>query len=177
MIGERDGVAGWDQTVFRYLLAVEMARSRRTGRPFLVVVVDAHGARRGAGSRGDGPEPGLTGLPGALAGCLRETDLVGWHRPGRAAAAVVTATPIDGSVTHLLAGKVVRGLQQALGSARARHLAVRVYAHDVSGRLTALRLASAMTGTSDARATRRLTAGRRAPPPVAAATAVRAAPR
>jgi hypothetical protein len=140
------------------------------------VVVDGRGVGGDRVDRAGGRGAWRARVAGALAGCLRETDLVGWHRPGRAAAAV-TGTRTDGSVARLLTDKVERGLEQALGTARASGLAVRVYAYDASGLSSALRLVPPMTAESGARATRRPEAAGRAAARVAPASAVPAAPR
>jgi hypothetical protein len=92
-------------------------------------------------------------VPGTLAGCLRETDLVGWHHAGRAAGAVLTGIDTDGGVPELIASKVVRRLQEALGDARVVQLRVRVYRYGPAGQSPGFRLACA--GAGGARRTRR----------------------
>lgn len=170
MIGEPDRSASWEQPVFRYLLGVEMARARRTGRSFLVVVVDGGGRGHARVDREGVHEGWPADVVDALAGCLRETDLVGWHRPGRAAAAV-TGARTDGREAHLLMDRVARGLEQAFGRTRAGELAVRVYAYDASGSSATRRLTPPMAGTSARRATRGPEAGRRVEARVGSAAA------
>jgi hypothetical protein len=166
MIAERNGAAGWDESVFRYLLAVEMARSRRMARDFLVVVVDGRGRGGFRNDQGIDIRTDFAHILGTLAGCLRETDLVGWHRTGRRASAMLIGTPADEALAGLLASKLLRGLHGVLGSATARRLRLRVYRYGASGGSTGFRLACSVAATGEAsRAARPATARRGQPAP------------
>src|SRR4051794_40749181 len=77
----------YSEAAFRYLLTVERERCRRSGRPFLLVVVDAETS--------SGVEVFLNRrlarkLFENLSRCLRETDVIGWYLDQRIAGAVLT---------------------------------------------------------------------------------------
>ena len=128
MVRDGDGTACWDEPVFRYLLAVEAGRARRVVGTLFVVVVDVGGGGVGA-STGRTRRPGVeaTGLAPALARCLRESDLVGWHRANRRAAALLAETAVDPETARLVGTKVLRALGAALPAELAPSLRVRVY--------------------------------------------------
>lgn len=117
MVRECDRLACWDEPVFRYLVAVESGRAERTGRPFLVLVADA------------GSALGVSGLAPALSRSLRESDLVGWHRTDRRAAALLAETAVDRDTARLVGTKVLRSLGTALPAEVARGLRVRIYGY------------------------------------------------
>src|SRR5207249_10194531 len=67
----------YNEEAFRYFLAIERKRSERSGRPFLLLLVDLK-EQSGVTVRIDpmvAPK-----LFSALWLCLRETDCVGWYR-------------------------------------------------------------------------------------------------
>ena len=126
MINEAEGLTCWDQPTFSYLLAVEAARARREGRSFLMLVADVPGEVRFEGRRRSGTAPDLAT---ALARALREADLVGWHRAGRAAGAILTHGPADLEAAQWVGSAVLQRLQAVLPAEIARRLRVRVYRH------------------------------------------------
>jgi hypothetical protein len=119
----------WDESTFWYLLAVEVARARRAERSFLVLLADV---REDAGSM-DGRAGRTVDLAAALAGCVRETDLVGWHRTDRRAGALLTETAPEPEVARLVGTKVLQSLGARLPSQVARRLRVRVYRYGPRG--------------------------------------------
>ena len=115
-----------NEEAFRHFLAIERKRSRRSGRPFLLLLVGLKKRRRFA-SRVD------AAVAAKLFACLwlslRESDVVGWFREGRVAGALL-AHPGEAAVTNiadLVCGKVRRSLQESLPSELVRHLEVRVF--------------------------------------------------
>ena len=130
---ERDRADYWDEPTFRYLLAVEAARARRARRPFLVLVADARGARGSSGDQNRLAGTELPELAPALARCLRETDLVGWHRKGRTAGAVLTEVDPGSEAARLIGTKVLRALRAALSTGIASRLRVQIYRYGASG--------------------------------------------
>jgi hypothetical protein len=159
MVREMDRPSCWDEPWFRYLLAVEVARARRAQRPFLVLAVDV---RDGRGPAGWSQRPGIWGLDllTALAQCLRESDLVGWHRAGARAAALLTETDVDPDTAHLVGTKVLGSLGAALPADLAQRLRVRIYRSKAPGDRLGFHRLFAASGTVDAM---RRAAGRNIP--------------
>jgi hypothetical protein len=123
--GARGGHA-YEQTAFRRLLALERVRSRRAGVPLLLLLVEVRSRRDAGGVLGPAS---VARLFGALAGCLRETDVVGWYRRARVAGAVLTElgdAPVD-DVSQLLTARVARALAEGLPASVAYHVAIRLY--------------------------------------------------
>jgi len=97
---DADGIARkgqpFNEETFHYFLALQRRRSERSGRPFLLVLVELK-------------DPAGESLPidaalapkimSGLRTCLRDTDFVGWYRKDRAAGAVLTELG-DGSRTE-----------------------------------------------------------------------------
>jgi hypothetical protein len=114
----------YDEPVFRDLLALEQTRSERLGLPVLVVLVELVPV--------GGPDPFRTArLFRALAACVRETDIIGWHRRDRIAGIVFTELE-DRSlaeVSRLLQARVTAALDRWLPRAVAYRVHVRTYRH------------------------------------------------
>src|SRR5262249_42291968 len=132
---------------FRYFLAVETARARRALRPFLVLAVEG---RNGASAgRSNQPAPVGPNLLTVLAGCLRESDLVGWHRANRRAAALLTETAVDPHTARFVGAKVLRSLSTALPPDLARSLRVKIYRSWVPGERVGLQRLFAASGAGE----------------------------
>jgi len=71
------------EQVFLRLLTMERKRAERSGRSFLLIVLDA--GQLFAQSR-----TALARVTSALCGCIRETDLIGWHRQDAAVGIILT---------------------------------------------------------------------------------------
>src|SRR4051812_21468097 len=81
----------YNEQAFRYLLQIERKRAARANRPMLLLVLSLK--QSPAGARID---PALASkLFYCLCRCLRETDVVGWYREARVAAAALT--DVDGT--------------------------------------------------------------------------------
>jgi hypothetical protein len=98
------------EEAFRELLAIERARASRAGRPLRVLRVSLKpGPRRSA----DIKPVVAARLFAGLTHALRETDIIGWHREGRVAGAVlVDGTAVVGSDAGPV---IVRRVRDVLG--------------------------------------------------------------
>ena len=115
----------YNQEAFRYFLAVERKRSKRSTRPFLLLLLDLR-EQSGVAMHID-PLMAATLFSG-LSRCLRETDVLGWYREGRVIGAVLTQfeeRPGTG-IAHVVVQRVRRALQ-GLPSDALRRLQTRVY--------------------------------------------------
>lgn len=132
MMRETDRPAVWDEPTFWYLLGVEAARARRGERPFLVLIADT-GGPTAPDSRASRRVSSPVDLTTALARCLRETDLVGWHRTGRSAGALLAQGTADGAAARTVGRLVLRGLRDVLPSEVFRAIRIRIYRYEVTG--------------------------------------------
>ena len=131
--GWGNGPEPYDERTFRYLLTLEQRRADRSGRPFVLIIVDIAADRNGRKAL----EPGLaTTIFTGLSRCLRDTDFVGWYEDGHRAGAVLTELG-DGSsadVRELLNDKVMtRGLLEHLPSDLRRQLQIQVSRYPALG--------------------------------------------
>jgi hypothetical protein len=116
----------YDERTFRYLLGLEQRRSDRSGRPFVLVLVDT--STDGIGRARIDPEVATTIFSG-LSQCLRETDFLGWYEDGRRAGAVLTelGEGLASDSRELINEKVLtRGFLEHLPSDLARRLQIQV---------------------------------------------------
>src|SRR2546423_953885 len=115
----------YNEQAFRYFLQIERKRAARAHRPVLLLLLDLRKP-----SERLAIDPLLASkLFDCLCRCLRETDVVGWYREDRVAAAVLTQ--VDGAmppdVTAVIRQRVGHALREGLSADVARHLRVRVY--------------------------------------------------
>ncbi len=115
----------YDEKAFRYLLAIERKRSERSGRPFLLLLVELKEL--------PGPSERIDPVVAAklfsgLWFCLRETDFIGWYSEDHMAGAMITqlATVPQSAVSRLLRHRVRDVLGQNLPPEVGRRLHVRV---------------------------------------------------
>lgn len=120
----------YDEPTFRYLRAVEQKRSKRSGSPFLVVLVDDGPSREKSREKMD--PAAADDLFRRLSGCLRQTDFVGWYEDGRVAGAVLTELGKERPHGEL-PGLVGRRICDQLRSSSAGLLRVRVSARPEAG--------------------------------------------
>ena len=100
----------YDEETFRHLLDLEEQRSQRSGRPFLLVLLDVNAA---GVLVENGNERALDELFRTLVDSLRETDFVGWYRSGQVVGAVLTQlgeTAEKGEISQLIREKFDRAL-------------------------------------------------------------------
>jgi len=116
----------YNEQTFLYFLAIERKRSERSGRPFLLLLVDLK-VQEGASARLESMV--APKLFSALWLCLRETDCVGWYREERVAGAVLTGLGDEppSEVCRLVGQRVSGVLSEGLPSNVTRRLRVRVY--------------------------------------------------
>ena len=115
----------YNEEAFRYFLQIERKRAARARRPVVLLLLDL----REPPKRMSIDLPLASRLFDCLCGCLRETDVVGWYREDRVAAAVLTQ--VDGGVppevTAVIRRRVGSALREGLSADIATHLRVRVY--------------------------------------------------
>lgn len=115
----------YNQEAFRYFLAIEQARAKRSGRSLLLVLLSAG---NGSGEALAFPPRIATKAFDALAHCTRDVDFRGWYTQDRVAAAVLIqdhATPTGGDVVRIRT-RIDEALYDHVPSAVARELRVRV---------------------------------------------------
>lgn len=116
----------YSEDAFRYLLTLERRRSARSGRAFLLLLVDVK-EHTGLGVRIDAAPAGR--IFARLWGCLRETDIVGWYRQERVVAALLTGVgeAPQPELCRRVRQRVAAPLADVLPSTASRLLHVRVY--------------------------------------------------
>lgn len=115
----------YNEEAFRYFLEIERKRHARSGRPFLLLLVDLE---EGGGTNGL-IDPAVTrGLFQGLWLCLREADFIGWYREERVAGALLVEFPDDdrrSEVSRMVVQRVTAVLEERLPSRIAHRLRVR----------------------------------------------------
>jgi hypothetical protein len=116
----------YNEDMFRYFLTLERKRFNRSGRPFLLLLVELR--KRSDAVAHFKPEVAEQ-LFGALGETLRETDFVGWYREGRIAGALLTQ-PMEGgalNVSETVRDRVGDALCEQLPPQVASRIRLRVY--------------------------------------------------
>lgn len=116
----------YDEVMFRYFLTLERKRFERSGRPFLLLLVEW---RKSSDPHAHFEPKIAAKLFDALWQSLRETDFVGWYRDGRVVGAVLTQ-PAERAGTNMsdaVHDRVGEMLCERLAPQIARRLKVRVY--------------------------------------------------
>jgi hypothetical protein len=119
-----------NEEAFRHFLTMERQRSRRSGRPFLLLLVRLK-KHRHLKARIDSVLAGR--LFASLRLSLREADQVGWFREGRVAGALLVG-PSDSNTTSFVYQKVRQSLDAHLPADIVCRLDVR--AHRLGTQLT-----------------------------------------
>jgi hypothetical protein len=116
----------YNQEMFRYFLQLERKRSGRSGRPFLLLLVEL----RNPSETDARFEPTVAGkVFDVLWQSLRETDFIGWYRAGRIAGAVLTQ-PMEMAgpdISRTNSERLGEALREKLTHQGASRLQVRVY--------------------------------------------------
>jgi hypothetical protein len=116
----------YSEEVFRYFLAVEQERSKRSTRPFLLLLFELK-------KQTETPDSFDAALAAALfsglSRRLRETDFVGWYREGRVIGAVLTqfSKGPGTKVAYLVVQRVLSELGRCLPPDALERLQMRVY--------------------------------------------------
>ena len=115
-----------NEEAFRHFLSIEGKRSRRSGRPFHLLLVRV---KKAVGSKADVEAEVAAKLFACLWLCLRETDLVGWFREGRVAGALLThmADAPTANVGTLVCEKVRKSFRESLPPELVRRLDIRAF--------------------------------------------------
>jgi hypothetical protein len=114
----------YNEEAFRYFLANERKRSERSGRPFVLLLVNL----KQEPGRGAGIDPTVAReLFSGLWASLRETDFIGWYREERIAGALLLEFQ-DGiwrDVSSMIVQRVTAGIRERLSTNVALRLQVR----------------------------------------------------
>jgi lipopolysaccharide/colanic/teichoic acid biosynthesis glycosyltransferase len=115
-----DDYAFFSNARFHHLLRVERRRTERSGKPFLLLLIDVSALT-------DEPRPAgiMNGLHSALRFALRETDIRGWYEQDRVIGVILTEiASLDGSAIGCIIRKVHARLNEKLESEFVRRIKV-----------------------------------------------------
>ena len=107
------------EDLFLRLLAMERKRAERSGRSFLLIVLDAK--QLFLESR-----TAMARVSSALCGCIRETDLIGWHRQDAAMGMILTelGTADRGAIRRALLDTLTSTLKGKVGPEQANQILI-----------------------------------------------------
>ncbi len=107
------------EPVFLRLLTMERRRAERSGRSFLLIVLD--GAQMFAESR-----TAMARVTKALCACIRETDLIGWHRQDAAVGIILTelGAADQNSIRRALLDTLTETLNSKVGPEQAEQILI-----------------------------------------------------
>ncbi len=108
---ESSGLGMLPQQLFLKILCLERKRTERSGRRFVLMLLDAGNLLKGA------RRPVLANILSAVAQSTRDTDLKGWYKDGAVIGVIFTevgAAEEDKSVVHALSSKLTDSLYAAL---------------------------------------------------------------
>jgi lipopolysaccharide/colanic/teichoic acid biosynthesis glycosyltransferase len=111
VLGENpSGTEMLPQELFIKLLCLERKRTERSGRRFVLMLLDAGNLLRAAKA------PVLSTLLPAITQATRDTDLMGWYKDGSVIGVIFTevGSADDKSIVHALSGKLTDSLYGAL---------------------------------------------------------------
>ena len=114
----------YNEEAFRYFLAIERKRSERSGRPFVLLLVNL---KQGPGRRARIEPTVARQLFSGLWASLRETDFIGWYREDHVAGALLVEFQ-DGlwrDVSSMIVQRVSAGIRERLSTNVALRLQVR----------------------------------------------------
>jgi hypothetical protein len=116
----------YSEEVFRTFLAVEQERSKRSTRPFLLLLFEL---KKQPGTAAGFDAAMAAALFLGLSRRLRETDIVGWHREGRVIGAVLTqfSTGPGTKIAYLVVQRVLGELGRCLPPDALKRLQLHVY--------------------------------------------------
>jgi hypothetical protein len=119
----------YNEEAFSYFLALERKRSERSGRPFLLLLIEVVELMELRGSSVRVDSNIARKLFDALRPSLRETDFIGWYREGRVIGAVLTQpVRVPGAdISRAIHQRIGESLQECLSPDVSSRLQVRVY--------------------------------------------------
>ena len=122
---ERSGRV-YDEATFDYCLRLEQQRAALTGASYLLLLIAPRPDP--AGTRPSMSRSLASKVFGALEGCVREIDPVGWYRYGRIAGAVLPqgSESSSSNTAGAVAARINHALSQGLPVADATQLRIRV---------------------------------------------------
>jgi len=98
------------EAFFVQMLRLERRRTERSGRPFMLVLIE--GERLQRESRG----LAFYRVASAVASCTRETDVLGWYKQDVTLGLLITEiASTDGTTVDLLTAKISAAVQQTVG--------------------------------------------------------------
>lgn len=99
------------EDAFRRMLAIERKRTERSGRPFLLMLLEA-GNHQGSGKNGKA----LESMVYALLSSTRETDVIGWYKDQTTVGAMFTGLVADekSSILSILLNRISNTLRDML---------------------------------------------------------------
>src|SRR5262245_51018070 len=115
----------YNQTVFRYFLALELSRARRRQRCLFLVLV---AIRERSGRIAMLPDSAISAIFLGLCASAREVDFIGWFREARVAAALIVQgarTPAPDAAAQV-AARARRAIESRLSAPLLARLRVRV---------------------------------------------------
>jgi hypothetical protein len=113
----------YNQEALHHFLDIERRRARLSGHSVALLLVDL-----AAGPGGGEASPSPQRLFAILGRCLRDTDVIGWYREGRVAAAVLTGPPGEAGIdaARVASGRVRAALAARLSAEVADRLRLRL---------------------------------------------------
>jgi hypothetical protein len=121
----RSGQLGqaYNETAFRYFLAIERRRAERLNRSLLLILV---AVREGPGRNATLTDRTAAAVFAGFGACFREVDFVGWYQQGHVAAALLPqGTSVPSDVANLIARRVLLALRARLSRPESENLRVR----------------------------------------------------
>jgi len=111
---------------FTYLIALERKRSDRSGKPFMLILLDIG---RLSGSDLQAPNGSIKKVLSALGGSVRETDTIGWYRGKNQLGVLFTEFGAAQEDFHydIISKRVLTALRHCLGEDERRRLKVSLH--------------------------------------------------
>ena len=112
------------QETFHTMLTLERRRAERSRKPFVLMLVDAHGLPESRKA-----EKFLRQLTSVVSSLTRETDVVGWYKENVILGVIFTEVSLEGKrhITDILSSKVVSALHKELGRELSSHLIITLH--------------------------------------------------
>lgn len=103
----------YSEETFRHFLSIERKRAERSGRPVLLLLMDFDNRNTRSESM---PLADPAGFFSAVAGSVREIDIIGWYRAHTVAGVVLTqrACTLPQDTAVLITTRVVKSLRERL---------------------------------------------------------------
>jgi lipopolysaccharide/colanic/teichoic acid biosynthesis glycosyltransferase len=118
------------QETFHTMLTLERRRAERSRKPFVLMLVDAHGLPESRKA-----ERFLRQLPSVVSSLTRETDVVGWYKENVILGVIFTEVSLEGErhITDILSSKIEGVLHKELDRELSSNLIVSAHLFPESG--------------------------------------------